>query len=183
MATLQSDEANILDAETINWRVIVYPILAVLIVTVGGFGYYYYLQSQREDLEASARAAFVEAKTPEEMAKVADQFPGADQATVALLAAADASFAKQDYDAAIKNYQRIVQTVTSDPALRDSAQLGLASAQESSGKIDEAIHTYVAVGQEGVKSPYAPYAYFSASLRAARRQGQRAEHSDRGGRP
>jgi hypothetical protein len=45
MATLDSDDANILDAETINWRLIVYPILAALIVVVGALGYYFYLQS------------------------------------------------------------------------------------------------------------------------------------------
>ena len=163
MATLQSDEANILDAEMINWRLVVYPILAALIVVVGGFGYYYYLQNQREELEASARNALVQAKTPEELVKVADQFPGADQGTLALLSAAGGSFAKQDYASAIQDYQRIVQTVTTDPELRDSAQLGLASAQEANGKIDDAINTYLNVAQEGAKSPFAPYAYNSVA--------------------
>jgi len=163
MAILQTDETNILDAETINWRLIVYPILAVLVVVIGGLGYYYYLQNQRQDLEASARAALVEAKTPEEMVKVADQFPGADQGTLALLNAADASFAKQDYTAAIQSYQRIIQTVTTAPELRDSAQVGLASSFEANGKVDDAINTYLIVAREGVKSPYAPYAYSSAA--------------------
>jgi predicted negative regulator of RcsB-dependent stress response len=163
MAILQTDDANILDAETINWRLVVYPILAALVVAVGGFGYYYYLQNQREELEASARAALVEAKTPEAMVKVADQFPGADQATLALLSAAGDSFTKRDYAAAIQDYQRIVQTTTADPELRDSAQLGLASALEANGKIDDAINTYLAVAREGVKSPYAPYAYNSVA--------------------
>jgi predicted negative regulator of RcsB-dependent stress response len=159
MATLQSDEANILDAETINWRLVVYPILAALIVLVGGFGYYYYLQNQREQLEASARDALVQAKTPEDMVKVADQFPGADQATLALLSAADGSFAKEDYASAMQDYQRIIQTVSTAPELRDSAQLGLASCLEATGKVDDAINAYLEVAQEGAKSPYAPFAY------------------------
>jgi predicted negative regulator of RcsB-dependent stress response len=163
MAILQSDEANILDAETMNWRLVVYPILAALVVVVGGFGYYYYLQNQREELEASARAALVQAKTPEEMVKVADQFPGADQATLALLGAADGSFAKRDYAAAIQDYQRIIQTVTTDAELRDSAQVGLASTLEANGKIDDAINAYLEVAQEGDKSPYAPFAYDAAA--------------------
>jgi predicted negative regulator of RcsB-dependent stress response len=142
---------------------IVYPILVALIVVVGGFGYYYYLQNQREELEASARDALVQAKTPEELVKVADQFPGADQGTLALLSAAKGSFAKQDYASAIQDYQRIIQTVTTDPELRDSAQLGLASAQEANSKIDDAINTYLNVAQEGAKSPYAPFAYLSAA--------------------
>jgi len=174
MAILQTDETNILDAETINWRLIVYPILAVLVVVIGGLGYYYYLQNQRQDLEASARAALVEAKTPEEMVKVADQFPGADQGTLALLNAADASFAKQDYTAAIQSYQRIIQTVTTNPELRDSAQVGLASAFEANGKVDDAINAYLSVAREGVKSPYAPYAYSSA----ARLYEQRGDKDD-----
>ena len=159
MATVESDEANIFDAETVNWRLIVYPILAVLVVVVGGFGYYYYLQNQREQLEDTARAALVQARTPEELVKVADQFPGADQATLALLSAADGSFTKRDYAAAIADYQRIIQTVTTDAELRDSAQLGLASSLEANGKIDDAINAYLVVAQEGAKSPYAPFAY------------------------
>jgi predicted negative regulator of RcsB-dependent stress response len=138
MATL--DDSNILDAETINWRLVVYPLLAALVVAAGGFGYYYYLQNQREELEASARNTLLQAKTPEELVKVADQFPGADQATLALLNAADDSFAKRDYAAAIPDYQRVIQTVTTNPELRDSAQLGLASSLEANGKIDDAIN-------------------------------------------
>jgi predicted negative regulator of RcsB-dependent stress response len=163
MATLQSDEANILDVETINWRLVVYPVLAALVVAVGGFGYYYYLQNQREELEASARAALVAANTPEEMVKVANQYPHTDQATLALQSAAAASFAKRDYAAAIQDYQQIAQTVTTDPELRDSAQLGLASSLEANGKIDDAINTYLAVAREGAKSPFAPYAYNSVA--------------------
>jgi len=157
MAT--SDDANILDAETVNWRLVVYPILAALVVGAGGFGYYFYLQDQREQLEASARAALVQAKTPEERVKVADQFPHTDQATLALLSAADGSFAKRDYAAAIQNYQRVIQAATTDAELRDSAQLGLASALEANGKIDDAIRTYLEVARRGAKSPCAPFAY------------------------
>lgn len=163
MATLHSDEANILDAETINWRLIVYPLLAAFVVVVGGFGYYYYLQNQREQLEITAHAALVEAKTPEEMVKVADQFPRADQATLALLDAANGSFARRDYPAAIQDYQRIVSTVTTDPQLRDTAQLGLGSVFEGTGKIDDAIKAYLGVAEQGAKSPYAPYAYHAVA--------------------
>jgi len=164
MTTLESDESNILEAETINWRLIVYPVLAVLVVVVGGFAYYYYQQSQRDDLEARARVALVAAKTPEDLAKVADQFPTADQATLALISAADGSFAKRDFAGAIQNYQRIVQSATVAPELRDTAQLGLASAQEANGKTDDAINTFLLVAREGAKSPFAPYAYNSAAL-------------------
>lgn len=171
MATLQTDEANILDAETINWRLVVYPILAAMVVAVGGFVYYYYLQNQREELEASARAALVQATTPDELVKVADQFPGTDQAALALLKAADGSFAKHGYAAAIQDYQRIIQTVATDAELRDSAQFGLASSLEASGKNDDAINTYLEVAQQGDKSPYAPYAYMAA----ARLYGERGD--------
>ena len=163
MAILQTDEANILDAETINWRLVVYPILAALVVAVGGFSYYYYLQNQREELETSARTALVQAKTPAELVKVADQFPGTDQATLALLQAADGSFAKHDYTAAIQGYQRVIQTVATNAELRDSAQLGLASSLEASGKNNDAINTYLDVAHQGDKSPYAPYAYTAAA--------------------
>jgi predicted negative regulator of RcsB-dependent stress response len=163
MATLATNESNILDAETINWRLIVYPILAALVIVVGGFGYYYYLQGQREELETNARAALVAAKTPEDMVKVADQFPNTDHATIALLGAAQMSFSKQDYASAITDYQRVMQTVTTDPELRDSAEIGLASAQEASGKADDAITSYLEVARRGIKSPYAPFAYNAAA--------------------
>jgi predicted negative regulator of RcsB-dependent stress response len=159
MATLESDDANILDAETINWRLIVYPILAVIIVGVGGFAYYYYQLTQREDLETTAHAALFAAKTPADWLKVADQYPTTDQATLALLNAAEYSFDKQDYAGAIADYQRVLQSTSTSAALRDSAQIGLASSQEANGKTDDAIASYLAVARNGAKSPFAPYAY------------------------
>jgi predicted negative regulator of RcsB-dependent stress response len=142
---------------------VVYPLLAILIVLTGGFLYYYYQQTEREKLEDTARVALVQAKTPEELVKVADQYPKTDQATLALLAAADGSFAKQDYASAIQSYQRITKATDTDPELRDSAQLGLASSYEASGKPDDAINIYLEVARQGIKSPYAPVAYFSAA--------------------
>jgi len=172
MATLESDDSNILDAETINWRLIVYPILAAVVVVTGGFGYYYYLQNQREEMEATARAAVIQAKTPEELVKVADQFPHTDQATLALLSAADGSFLKRDYATAIGDYQRIINAADTNPDLRDAAQLGLASSLEASGKTEDAISAYLEVGGRGAKSPYAPFAYMAA----ARLYGQRGDN-------
>jgi tetratricopeptide (TPR) repeat protein len=163
MAILQTDEANILDAEATNWRLIVYPILVALVVVVGGLGYYFYLQNQREELEASARAVLVQAKTPEELIKVADQFPGTDQATLALLGAAAASFDKRDYDAALKDYQQIAQDSKTNADLRGSAQIGIASSLEAAGKTDDAINAYLEVAQQDAKNPYAPFAYQSAA--------------------
>ena len=164
MATLESDESNIFDAEAFNWRLVVYPLLLVLVVVVGGFVYYYYQQSQREALETSAHGALLSAKTPADFIKVADQYPNADQATIALFGAADASFAKRDFAGAVQAYQRIVQSAATDADLRESAKVGLASAQEASGKVDDAIATYLDVAQEGAKSPYAPFAGYSAAL-------------------
>jgi predicted negative regulator of RcsB-dependent stress response len=159
MATLETNEANILDAETINWRIVVYPLLLVLLVVAGGFSLYYYQLEQREQLEIAARAALIQAKTPEEMIKVADQYPHADQATLALLSAADAFFAKHDFATAIQDYQRITSTATTDPVLHQSAQLGLASAYEADKKPDDAIKAYYEVASLGAQSPFAPFAF------------------------
>lgn len=163
MATLQSDEANILDAETINWQIIVFPALAVLIIAGLGFGYYYYQLEQREELEANVRDALVQAKTPEDMIKIAQQYPDTDQATLALLGAADASFAKRDFDGAIHNYQQVIAKPKVDPELADTAQLGLASSLEAAQKPDDAIKAYMAVANRGTASPFAPYACISAA--------------------
>jgi tetratricopeptide (TPR) repeat protein len=163
MAILHSDESNILDAETINWRLVVYPILAALVIVAGGFGYYYYQQNERDQAEDTARAALIDAKSPEDLVKVVDQYPHTDQATLALLAAADASFLKRDYPAAIADYQRILNTTDVNADLRNSAQLGLASTFEATGKPDDAIKAYMDAAQLGDKSPYAAYAYLSVA--------------------
>jgi predicted negative regulator of RcsB-dependent stress response len=163
MAILHSDESNILDAETINWRLIVYPVLVALIAVAGGFGYYYYQQNQRDQVEDAARAALIEAKAPEDMVKVADQYPQTDQGTIALIAAADASFEKRDYATAIQDYQRVLSAPTANADMRNSAQLGLASSLEASGKIDDAVNAYLEAARLGDKNPYAPYAYIAAA--------------------
>jgi predicted negative regulator of RcsB-dependent stress response len=163
MATLETDDANILDAETINWRLIVYPLLVATIIIVSGFVYYYYLQNQKDQLEATARAALLQAKTPDELVKVADQYPHTDQAVLALLGAGDGYLGKSNFDSAIKTYQRIVNTPDIDSTLNASAQLGLASSFEASHKVDDAINTFLGVARLGAKSPYAPFAYTAAA--------------------
>jgi predicted negative regulator of RcsB-dependent stress response len=159
MALLESDEANIVDAEAPNWRLIAYPILAVLIAVVGGFGYYYYQQNQRVVTETAARAALVTATTPEDYLKVAAQYPGTDQATLALLHAGDAALTKRDYARALAAYQKVTESAAIDPVLHDAAELGAAAALEGSGSIDKAITAFQDVAQRREKSPYAPYAY------------------------
>ena len=139
MATLETDEANLVDAEQFNWGLIVYPVLVILVIVVVGFGYFYHQQEQRQELETNARGALLLAKTPEEWVKVADQYPASTQATLALMKAGNASYAKHDYGAATADYQRILDSTTTDPDLRDSAELGLAACLEASGKVDEAI--------------------------------------------
>lgn len=163
MATSGSTDSNIIDAEEINWRLIIYPLLAAILLIVGGFIYYYYQQDQKLQAEATARAALVQAKTPEELVKVADQFPHTDQATLALISAAGLSFDKKDYASAIKDYQRITATPQTNPLLRDSAQVGLASTFEASGKPDDAVNTYLVVAHRGKESPYSPFAYMSVA--------------------
>ena len=164
MATLESDEANIFDAETVNWQVVVIPILIAVLVALGGLGSYYYQQSQRDELENTARTALVAAKTPEEYLKVADQFPNADQSTLAIFSAANAAFNKRDFAGAITSYKRILSGTTATPELRDSAQLGLASALEATDKTDDAIVSYLVVANEGAKSPFAPFAFNAVAL-------------------
>jgi predicted negative regulator of RcsB-dependent stress response len=160
---LDTDEANIVDAAAFNWRLVVYPLLVVLIVVVGGLGYYYNAQYQRDQLEDAARSTLVPAKTPEELIKVADQYPTTTQATLALNKAANISFDKHDYTAAIADFQKIAQNSAVDPALRDSAQLGAAASLEATGKTDDAINAYLDVARRGAKSAYAPFAYTAAA--------------------
>ncbi|HEX4141179.1 MAG TPA: hypothetical protein VHY09_12580 [Candidatus Methylacidiphilales bacterium] len=159
MATLQTDEANIIDADAINWRWIAYPIVAVLIVGLGALGVYYYLQSAQDSAEAEARAALVKATTPAEFLKVAEQYPKTDQAMLAVFSAANASFDQRDYDGAQSAYRKIVDNIALGAQWRDSASLGIASCDEAKGDNDKAIAEYLEVARRGDASPFAPYAY------------------------
>ena len=163
MASLASDERNIIEADAVNWRLIVYPLLAVIIVLVGGFAIYYYQLNQRDQAETQARAALAAATSPEEMVKVADHYPHTVQAALALLTAADAQFSNKDYPSALKNYQRVTNTAETPAELRDSAQLGLASVQQADGKSDEAVQSYLEVAHKGSQSAFAPAAYYQAA--------------------
>jgi len=159
MATLQTDEPNIIDAEAVNWRLIVYPVLLVLIVGFGALGYYYYLQHQRDEAEATARAALIQATTPAEFLKVADEFPHTDQAMLAILAAANASFDKHDYAAALSAYTKVADNTALSAEWHDTAQLGIASVHDAMGDTDHAIAAFLEVAHRGDKSPFAPFAY------------------------
>jgi predicted negative regulator of RcsB-dependent stress response len=170
MASLESDERNIIEAEEINWRLIVYPILVLAVVLLGGFGIYYYQLNQQEQAEENAAAALATAKTPDDMAKVADQFPDTTLASVALMRAADLSFKQKDYPGALKGYQRVIDSKQAPVELHDSAQLGLASTQEASGKADDAIQTYLTVAHKGNHSPFAPVAFHQVAAIYASRQ-------------
>lgn len=163
MATLDTEDGNILDAEAVNWRRIVYPVAGLVIVLLGGLSIYYYQQNQRDQMELEARQAIFEAKTPEALRAVADQYPKTAQADFALIDAANLSLAQRDYAGAIQDYRRISDNPRGDAMLRDSAQVGLASALEANGKLDDAIAAYLTVAQRGKASPYAPFAYTSAA--------------------
>ncbi|HUB66094.1 MAG TPA: tetratricopeptide repeat protein [Candidatus Methylacidiphilales bacterium] len=163
MATLDLDDANIVEGDTFNWRLVVYPLVVAVVLVLGGVVYYLYLQNQRGELEITARQDLLQAKTPEALVAVADKYPATEQATLALLSAAGDSSTKKDYAAAIRDYQRIIDNPGSDPQLRDSAQMGLGSVLEESGKADEAISAYLAVAKRGNDSAYAPAAYYAAA--------------------
>jgi predicted negative regulator of RcsB-dependent stress response len=172
MTTSDFGDANIVEGDSINWRLVVYPLVAAVLLILGGLIYYFYLQNQREELEIAARAALLQAKTPEALVAVADRFPTTRQATLALLSAANDSYNKKDYDAANRDYQRIAVNADTDAVLRDSAVMGLASTLESAGRPDDAVKAYLSVARRGADSPYAPAAY-SAAASIFRQHGDR----------
>ena len=177
MATLETQDANIIDADAINWRLVVYPVVGVILILLVGFTVYYYQQNARDQAEYSARQAFIQAKTPDELVKVADQYPGTSQGVFALIAAADLSMTKSDYPAAEKDYQRVIGDAGADQILRDSAGVGLGSAYEAENKLDDAIGAFLNVAHRGKSSPYAPYAYMSAARLYDRKKDPAAERN------
>ena len=170
MASLESDERNIIEAEEFNWRLVVYPVLVVVAALLIGFGTYYYRMNQREQAEEAAATAISTAKTPADLEKVADTYPGTTQGAVARLKAANLSLAAKDYPAAEKSYREVLNNKDAPPELHDAAQLGLAASQEASGKADDAIQTYLAVAQKGSHSAFAPVAYHQVAAIYASRQ-------------
>lgn len=163
MAILDMSDGNIVDAESINWRRIAYPVVGFIVLLLGGLGIYYYQLSQRDQLETTARQEILQAKTAADLRKVADQYPKTTQATLALLDAANLSMTKRDYTGAAADYRRAADSTEADRTLRDSAQLGLGSAFEAANKIDDAIAAYLVVAHRGKAGPYAPFAYTSAA--------------------
>jgi predicted negative regulator of RcsB-dependent stress response len=163
MAILTTDDRNIVEADALNWRYIVYPIVAIVVILLGGFGIYYYQLNQREVEETQARDALVQAKTPQAMVKVADQYPKTTQAAIALMSAADASFTTKDYSGAAQDYQRVASTKGTPSELRDSARLGLGASLAADGKSDDAIRAYLEVAQKRNHSAFSPAAYYAVA--------------------
>jgi hypothetical protein len=175
MATSDTPDSNILDAEAVNWRLIVYPLLALFILLFGGAGLYFYLQGQREAQENAARQALLAATTPAALDEVADRYSGTTQAAIALLQAGNLAFDQKDYAAAQKNYQRAAATPDLNADVRDDAQLGLAAALDAAGSAAPAADAYLVVARQGRKSPYAPYAYDAAAQVDEQRNDKDAE--------
>jgi tetratricopeptide (TPR) repeat protein len=174
MSILMNDDRNIIEADSLNWRLIVYPIVFVALALLTGFGIYYYQLNQRELQETQAREALALAKTPEQMVKVADQYPRTIQASVALLSAGDASFTARDYTGAAQDYQRVASAKKAPPELRDSARIGLGASLEAAGKSEDAIRTYLEIAQKRNHSPFSPAAYYAvAQIYASRQDEQR----------
>jgi predicted negative regulator of RcsB-dependent stress response len=170
MAILESDERNIIEADEFNWRLVVYPILVVVAALLIGFGIYYYQLNQREQAEEAAATAISTAKTPADLNKIADTYPDTTQAAVAQMKSGALSLAAKDYPAAQKSYQAVLDSKQAPVELHDAAQLGLAAAQEASGKADDAIQTYLAVAQKGNESAFAPVAYHQVAAIYASRE-------------
>ena len=170
MASLESDERNIIDGQELNWRVVAYPIIAVIIAVLVGLGIYHYQLDQQEQAEEKVSTALDAAKTPADIVKAADAYPDTVQASVGLMRAAALSSADKDYDSAQKDYQRVIDAKQAPDELRDSAQLGLAIGFLHGGEADDAIHSYMEVAQKGNRSPFAPVAYHQVAAIYASRQ-------------
>jgi hypothetical protein len=164
MPSLESPDSNILDAQAVNWRFVVYPIVGVLILVFGGCGIYFYLQTARAEHEAQAREALLAAKTPGALVQVADRFPGTTHAAMALIAAGNFSYDQKDYASAENDFQRVAGSADLDDGVRDSARLGYAAALQAAGAPDDqAVDAYLAVANRGKSSPFASYACLAAA--------------------
>jgi hypothetical protein len=164
MATLESPDSNVLDAQAVNWQFVVYPIVGVLVLVFGGCGIYFYLQTARAEHESQAREALIAAKTPEALVQVADRFPGTSHAAMALIAAGNLSYDQKDYTSAENDFQRVANIADLDDSVRDSARLGYAATLQAAGAPDDqAVDAYLAVANRGKSSPFASYACLAAA--------------------
>ena len=156
-------DTNVVESEPVNWRLIVYPLLALLVLVAGIYSYFAYRQHAVEQRESEARTALVSAHSTAELLSVANRYPKTVQATLAGITAGEQALFNRDFVVAENAFTAVLHTPKIDPQLHDSAQLGLAATYEANGKTAEAIAAYLNVAHEGNTTPYAAYAFYTVA--------------------
>ena len=156
-------DTNVVESEPANWRLIVYPILALLLLVAGITSYFAYRQHAVDERESEARAGLVAAHSTAELLSVASRYPKTIQAGLAEINAGQLALSNRDFVVAENAFTAVLHTAKIDPQLRDSAQLGLAATYEAKGETPAAIAAYLRVAHEGNTTPYAAYAFYSVA--------------------
>ncbi len=157
-----NDFTNLVDSDSIPWRIYMAIIGAVAIVIFGTAGLYTWHVEVVSELNDQANQALQNAKTAADKIKVADTFPGTDPAARALILAGQDDYASGDFTSAIQVDQRLLDSFPNHP-LHESAEVGKACALEAAGKLDDAETLFLQIARRADKSPYSSYAWLQAA--------------------
>lgn len=158
----QENEANIIDSPP-SWLArnkapVIAGTLLILAAAVGTASW----QARRMARESLANTALDGATTLEAKLTLARQYLGTEASALTLLAAAAVQSENKDYSAAAQTYALFLANYPRH-LLANSARLGQANALEASGKIDEALAGFIAVGTHNPPDNYTPAGLLEAA--------------------
>ncbi|MCC6355752.1 MAG: tetratricopeptide repeat protein [Verrucomicrobiae bacterium] len=116
------------------------------IVLVAGVGVGLWFWGQRQE-SIQAQKVMAEAKATEDLAKVAEQYPGTPAAAEALLRQGDIAAQAGQWDASVGAYRKFLDLFQKHP-LAANALMGLGGAHEAMGRYPEAEDAYRRVFEE-----------------------------------
>lgn len=129
----------------------------LLIAFAVGFAIWKY---QTDQAEQKARTAFAQAKSPEMIEKIIQDYPQSPSAAVAAMMLADIHFQKHEWEKANTLYQQVVDHFPKSN-LVSAARYGLASVLEANHKISEALAAYKEIADKDPSSFQAPQALYA----------------------
>lgn len=128
--------------------------IGIVLVVVAGVGIYFWTK-QNEAI--SAQRMLAEAKETDDLAKVADEYPGTPAAAEALLRQGELAAQAGQWEASANAFRRFLELYPKH-LLAANALMGLGAAQEALGRLPEAEDSYKRVFEQHRQSHRAPEA-------------------------
>lgn len=162
MSNTPEEESNItVDDSSVlyDYRWPIIAALLVIVVAVGGFGWF---QVSRAALESEARMAFLDSAKPEDIVAALAKYRGTEAAATEMLVFASSQADAGEYAEALKIYGDFLIQYPDHP-LEASAKFGRASSLESLDRLDEALDAFFALADAKPVGPLTPLALVRAA--------------------